>query len=254
MGTFEQDVSGIGALADQVRRQLYLFVCAQPGPVSRDQAADAVGIAQHRAKFHLDRLEADGLLESGYARTTGRTGPGAGRTAKLYHRTQRDISVSLPDREYELAGRMMAEAISESTRTGEPVADTLHRAATAAGQAMVDGADGSADSPDRALAVATKVLQDNGYEPRREDDRIVLANCPFHSLAGEHPALVCGMNLSLLTAMSGSLAGRRLQARLAPAAGRCCVVLTAPTVDEAAGSPEGADAAASGVSDGEQPV
>ncbi len=72
----QRDAAGIGALADPVRRQLYRFVCAQPGLVSRDQAADAVGIPHHQAKFHLDRLTAEGLLESEYARLTGRSGPG----------------------------------------------------------------------------------------------------------------------------------------------------------------------------------
>ena len=95
-----RDAAGIGALADPVRRQLYQFACAQPAPVSRDQAADAVGIPHHQAKFHLDRLTAEGLLETGYARLTGRSGPGAGRTSKLYRRAHRDIAVSLPQREY----------------------------------------------------------------------------------------------------------------------------------------------------------
>ncbi|REO55222.1 transcriptional regulator, partial [Mycobacterium tuberculosis] len=45
---------------DPVRRQLYQFVCSQSMPVSRDQAADAVGIPRHQAKFHLDRLTAEG--------------------------------------------------------------------------------------------------------------------------------------------------------------------------------------------------
>ena len=79
MRDFDRNVTGIGVLADPVRRQLYEFVCSQAEPVSRDQAAEAVGIARHQAKFHLDRLEAEGLLETDYVRLTGRTGPGAGR-------------------------------------------------------------------------------------------------------------------------------------------------------------------------------
>jgi predicted ArsR family transcriptional regulator len=60
----DRDAAGIGALTDPLRRQLYLFVCAQPHPVSREVAADALGLAPHQAKFHLDRLERDGLLDS----------------------------------------------------------------------------------------------------------------------------------------------------------------------------------------------
>ena len=95
----ERDAAGIGALADPVRRRLYLYVCSRPEPVGRDEAAAAVGVARHQAKFHLDRLEADGLLESEFARLSGRSGPGAGRTSKLYRRTDREIAVSLPERE-----------------------------------------------------------------------------------------------------------------------------------------------------------
>ena len=53
--------------------------------VSREQAARAAGVPVHRAKFHLDRLEAEGLLRSSYARTSGRTGPGDAleRTARV---------------------------------------------------------------------------------------------------------------------------------------------------------------------------
>src|SRR5215471_6087707 len=131
-----RDAAGIGALADPVRRELYRFVCAQPAPVSRDQAADAVGVPHHQAKFHLDRLTAEGLLESDYARLTGRSGPGAGRTSKLYRRAGRDIAVSLPQREYELAGRLMATAIARSASTGEPVVEVLNRIAHEYGQTI----------------------------------------------------------------------------------------------------------------------
>lgn len=44
----QRDAAGIGALADPVRHRLYQFVCDQPAPVTRDQAADAVGIPTTR--------------------------------------------------------------------------------------------------------------------------------------------------------------------------------------------------------------
>jgi hypothetical protein len=37
-------VAGVAALADPVRRDIYLYVSDQPAPVSRDQASDALGI------------------------------------------------------------------------------------------------------------------------------------------------------------------------------------------------------------------
>ncbi|KBZ63574.1 hypothetical protein K875_02284 [Mycobacterium [tuberculosis] TKK-01-0051] len=221
----ERDAAGIGALADPVRRQLYRFVCSQPGLVSRDQAADAVGIPHHQAKFHLDRLTAEGLLETEYARLTGRSGPGAGRTSKLYRRAGRDIAVSLPQREYELAGRLMATAIARSAGTGEPVAEVLNRVAREYGRAM---AAGSAPPTDAGVAMqrAIRLLRRYGYEPRFSESEVELANCPFHALAQEQTELACTMNHALITGVADALAPHGPDVRLCPGPERCCVVLT----------------------------
>src|ERR671917_186479 len=135
------DVAGISSLADPVRRQLYRFVCSQAEPVSRDQAAAAVGIPRHQAKFHLDRLEGEGLLQSDYVRLTGRTGPGAGRPAKRYRRGSRELSVTLPPREYDLAGHIMAEAITDHASAATPIAEALTEAAAAHGRAIAADSD-----------------------------------------------------------------------------------------------------------------
>ena len=140
---------GSGRWPIRSRRRLYEFVCAQPAAVSREQAAVALEIPLHQAKFHLDKLEAEGLLDTDYARLSGRTGPGAGRTSKLYRRAARDIAVSLPDREYQLAGRLMADAIAESAASGTPVIDALHRVAHAHGRSLGDSAVAEGDPPAR---------------------------------------------------------------------------------------------------------
>jgi predicted ArsR family transcriptional regulator len=228
--TLERDAAGIGALADPVRRQLYQFVCAQPAPVSRDQAADAVGIPHHQAKFHLDRLTAEGLLESDYARLTGRSGPGAGRTSKLYRRARRDIAVSLPQREYELAGRLMATAITRAAGTGEPVVEVLNRVARDYGQTIGATTTLGASPPKDAagaLQRAVTVLSEYGYQPRFTDSEVELANCPFHALAREQTQLACNMNHALITGVADALAPHSPDARLCPGPDRCCVVLTA---------------------------
>jgi predicted ArsR family transcriptional regulator len=221
----DRDAAGIGALADPVRRRLYQFVCAQPAPVSRDQAADAVGIPHHQAKFHLDRLTAEGLLECDYARLTGRSGPGAGRTSKLYRRARRDIAVSLPQREYELAGRLMATAIARSAGTGEPVVEVLSRVARDYGQTIGATKRPPADAA-AALDRVVTVLSRYGYEPRFADGEVELANCPFHALAQEQTELACNMNHALITGVADALAPHGPDARLCPGPDRCCVVLT----------------------------
>ncbi len=230
MDGLRRDAAGIGALADPLRHQLYRFICSQPAPVSRDQAADALGIARHQAKFHLDRLEAEGLLESDYARLTGRSGPGAGRTSKLYRRADRDIAISLPHREYELAGRLMAEAIAGSAATGVPAVEVLHQIAHDYGRTIGDAAvnEGRRTPVDAesALELAAAVLTEHGYQPRRIEGEMRLDNCPFHALAQQQTELVCGMNHALICGVAEALSPHSPHARLEPQPEKCCVVLT----------------------------
>jgi len=223
MNDFTRDVTGISALGDDLRRELYLFVSSQAAPVGREQAAKALGVPAHQAKFHLDRLEEAGLLESEYVRLTGRSGPGAGRPAKVYRRRAEEISVSLPGREYALAGELMAAAIDEAVDQSTPVAEALARAARSRGKDIGITATG-AGTP---LQVAAETLSRFGYEPRIEDDQVVMANCPFHALAKTHTKLVCEMNHALLGGLCDQVGG--LKAALEPADGRCCVLLRETT-------------------------
>jgi predicted ArsR family transcriptional regulator len=213
----EARLEAVAALAEPTRRRLYDHVVRQPGPVSRDEAAAAVGVPRATAAFHLDRLADDGLLEVTRARRTGRSGPGAGRPAKLYRRPGTTVSVSLPERRYDLAGELLAAAVEEAERTGERPAAVLARRARAAGEEL--GRGGS------ALAV----LEGCGFEPRPAGDgdegAVVLANCPFHVLAAGHTELVCGMNVRLVEGVLAGAGEGRLVARLAPAEGLCCVRL-----------------------------
>jgi predicted ArsR family transcriptional regulator len=219
----ERDAGGVGALADPVRRELYDFVCGQSGPVSRDGAASALCMPRHQVKFHLDRLEQAGLLDAVYARPEGRGGPGAGRPAKLYRRSDREIAVTIPERRYELASRLLAEAIvAVADRAESPeLLGALDDAAAAHGTALASTLEPAADDP---LGAAVAVLQDNGYEPRRDGDCVCMVNCPFHALAQSHTELVCRMNHALLAAMADALSPS-VEARLEPSPDRCCVVL-----------------------------
>jgi predicted ArsR family transcriptional regulator len=220
-GDFAAQVGRVGALAEPARRDLYLYVVGRPEPVSRDQAAADVGVARHTAKFHLDKLVAEGLLSTEFRRLSGRTGPGAGRPTKLYRRAERQIAVTLPERHYDLAGQILASAIEEAARSGIPVVEAVQVAAAAAGRRIGSGR----GTPVRSLDDVVRVLSGNGYEPRIEDAAVVLANCPFHALARDHTALVCGMNLHLLGALLDVLGGTEVHPRLEPAPHRCCVVV-----------------------------
>lgn len=225
---FDARVEGVAALGEPVRRALYRYVVAQPAPVSRDEAGEGIGVARHTAKFHLDKLVDEGLLEVEFRRPPGRGGPGAGRPAKLYRRSSRDVEVSLPERRYDLAGRLLARAITDAEREAIPVSEALSRSARDAGSALGHEARtrvGRRPSRKALTAATCQLLADLGYEPRTEGEGVSLANCPFHALAADYAELVCSMNRELLTGVLVGLGHAGLDACLEPAPGMCCVRL-----------------------------
>jgi predicted ArsR family transcriptional regulator len=224
---FASQVSGISALAEPARRALYLYVAAQPDPVSRDQAAEGTELPRHTAKFHLDKLVDEGLLDTDFRRLSGRRGPGAGRPTKLYKRSARQVAVTLPARQYELAGEVLAAAVDDAAQNGVPIVDAVRRAAAAAGHRL-GAAEGKriGDSPAGTFDGICAALAAYGYEPRKQADTLVLANCPFHALARDHTELVCTVNLHLIAAMLEELGHPAQLARLDPAPDRCCVTMT----------------------------
>lgn len=217
---FHAHVSGIGALADDTRRSLYQYVCAQREPVGREQAAKALGLAQHNVNFHLDRLVEEGLLDVEFRRLSGRSGPGAGRPSKLYKRSTTQFEVSLPPRRYDLMGEILASAVTLETQ-GESMSDALRDAAYAEGVEI--GTEGRALDDSGTPEALAKVLATQGYEPHLADGVITLTNCPFDALAQKHTELVCGLNEHLVQGMADGLGCGGIDACLEPEPGCCCV-------------------------------
>ena len=222
----ERQLDHLAVLGDPMRRALYLYISSQGDEVSRDQAARALRISRALAAFHLDKLVEAGLLEASFRRLSGRSGPGSGRPSKLYRRSAQQIDVTLPARRYELAARLLAQAMSEQ---GEAPGAALEQAAEAWGRQMGAEARGRPGSrPDfaRPLRRALDALRAAGFEPRQDSNGdITLENCPFAALQRETPTLICGMNLAVCRGLVAGLQAPRWTARLEPRAGRCCVVI-----------------------------
>lgn len=206
MSTEEDEAfAALGVLSDPLRRKLYRHVAASAGEVGRDDAAQAAGVSRSLAAFHLDKLVAAGLLAVSFRRLSDRTGPGAGRPAKMYRRADGEHAVSLPPRSYDTAGRLLADVVERAGLDRE-----LQAAAKAAGAADPD-----------AKGDLVEVLGARGYLPFWDGDTLRLANCPFHALADEFRALICGMNLALVEGM----ASEEWSASVDPCPGGCCVSL-----------------------------
>jgi len=215
-------LSAVAALAEPTRRRLYEHVVGQSDPVSRDEAAAATDVPRATVAFHLDKLVDEGLLDVVFERRTGRTGPGAGRPSKLYRRAECDVAVSLPERRYDLAGGLLAAAMDEAESSGKPPREALARQAFGRGRELGRSAR-AANTGAPGREVVLQVLEEQGFEPRADDDAVTLANCPFHALAADHTELVCGMNLQLLGGVLEGAGADDLTACLHPTPGHCCV-------------------------------
>ena len=223
--TAERPLAAVCGLDDPVRRKLYDYVSGRGAPVGRDEAAAATGIGRPLAAYHLDKLVSLGLLLADYRRIGGRRGPGAGRPAKVYARSQTEFVVSLPPREYELAASLLAQGV-DADPTGSALAG-LKLAARQHGAAL--GRAARTEGADRIgrLRTTQETLAAHGFEPVTDQGGgLSVRNCPFHRLAVRHPDVVCAMNLALIEGIVAAIgAGDELHPALDPAPGRCCVVV-----------------------------
>jgi predicted ArsR family transcriptional regulator len=207
-------LAAVSTLDDPVRRQLYEYVTERDAPVSRDDAANAVGIGRTLAAYHLDKLADADLLAVSYQRPAGRGGPGAGRPAKLYTRTPIEIVVSVPPRDYVLLARLLVSSIEQDSDGA--VRAALNHAARDAGRCAARDAGGD----------VMAALRDCGYLPHADvDGCISLQNCPFHSVAKDHLDVVCALNLELVEGVIDGSSRPDAHAELTPRPGRCCVVV-----------------------------
>jgi predicted ArsR family transcriptional regulator len=210
-----QDLAAIGLLREPVRRALYDYVASQDGEVSRNEAAEAVGVQRGLAAFHLDKLVDGGLLDATFRRLGERRGPGAGRPAKLYRRAAREVAASLPPRAYQAAAHLLAEAVEQAGAEPELYA-SARRHGEASGRQLMAG---------EAKPTAERALAALGYEPYQDGEALRLRNCPFSTLAREFPVVTCGMSLALIEGLLAGLGAAGVSASMDPAPGRCCVAI-----------------------------
>jgi len=221
-------IRAVAALDEPSRRALYAFIRDARRPITRDEAAEAIGISRKLAAFHLDKLVDAGLLRAHYARA-GRVG----RAPKAYQPSNLDISVNIPDRSHDILATILVDAVL-TENSSERARDAAIRVAQAEGEAVGvserarvrPGRLGS----ERALTLAAGLLARHGFEPSRETPMCVrLRNCPFHPVASRAPDLVCAINHAYLSGMLTGLEASTVQAVLAPRPPDCCVELRPAT-------------------------
>jgi predicted ArsR family transcriptional regulator len=220
------DLAAVSSLDDPLRGRLYAFVSSRTEPVGRDEAAAAVRIGRALAVYHLDKLVEAGLLTASYRRPPGRSGPGAGRPAKVYSRSSIEFTVSFPARDYELAAGLLAQAVA-ADRSGQ-APDALYAAARKLGVDLGKSHHADGASHNGLRPTLESALSERGYEPLHDDaGTLRMHNCPFRHLAELQPKVVCHMNLALIQGLVEGLGGDNLSPVIDPKAEHCCVAIPA---------------------------
>lgn len=227
-GSERRSIAAIAALDDDVRRGLFEHVRDAHRPITREDAAAAVGVSRKLAAFHLDKLVAVGLLSARYEALEPRR---VGRAPKVYELASTDIAVSVPSRRHGVLAEILIDALV-ADRTGERGDQAAMRVAHSYGEQL-----GAAEherlrpgrlGAERALGVASALTERYGFQPcRTAGGAVRLRNCPFHPLAQQAPELVCAINQHFLSGMLTGLHARGVEARLDARPGECCVELRA---------------------------
>lgn len=154
--------------------------------MSADDAAAALGVHRSVARSRLERLLQAGLLEKSFERRSGRTGPGAGRPAKLYSAAPEPHALEFPPRRLPaLVGRLLDEVPAEGRehalrKAGEAFGRDLARAARLRPRTRLK-------SGLEAVCAAVRSLGFHAALDRIEGDMAVITTptCPLRPLVTE---------------------------------------------------------------------
>jgi DNA-binding transcriptional ArsR family regulator len=180
----ERRLDALASLAEPVRLALYWCVAGREQGLGRDEAAAAVGISRKLAAYHLDKLAEAGLLEVRFERRGGRSGPGAGRPAKIYLRSARWRSPCQPETTSSSPScsptrcRRTPRAPRAPRSSGRP-APPAPRTPSTRTRAMGGRV---------TLPACTRCWPGTGYEAYDDEGVTRLRNCPFERLAQTHRA------------------------------------------------------------------
>ncbi len=204
---FDRSVGDVAAsLGDPTRRGIYMSVRESAEPVTATQIAELFGIHPNVARHHLDRLAGDGYLRVTRKRRSGSTGPVAGRPAKCYEATSKEIAIQYPPRRHQLLSELLARVIErvapeEGPRIAEEVG--LEYGRELAAEIGLPEESGF----DAAVGAVARAMMGVGFEMQAQptDRQLLTSHCPFGKTAADHPELVCKLDQGIVRGLMETL-------------------------------------------------
>ncbi len=198
--TFDQQVADLtSSLGDATRRGIYVTIRESDDPLTASEIADVFGIHPNVARHHLDRLSADG-----YLRVETRRGrePGAGRPAKSYAASNKQIDLRFPGRRGNVLLELLLRLVGELGADVDIPAHALSVGRTygreLAGELGPSDAEGYFEAVTALARAMSKAGFDVGADPDAED-QLLTNQCPFGEMALSHPSVICSLDQGIVS-------------------------------------------------------
>jgi predicted ArsR family transcriptional regulator len=178
----------LAAAGDPQLRRILVFARGRRDPFTAAEAAVALGVHRNVARSRLDRLAEAGFLDVAFERLGGRSGPGAGRPAKVYRVAQELEGIEFPDRRFVDLISLLVEKVPARVRSQalrEAGEDFGRKLAAAAGMRPSRNLGSGLDS----VCVALGSLGFQASVVSLDGDRAELASstCPLRPLVVRCP-------------------------------------------------------------------
>lgn len=194
------------ALGDPTRRAIFIAVRESGEPMTTSGVAELFSIHANVARHHLDKLAADGYLRVTHRRQGGRRGPGAGRPAKHYEATSKEIDLHFPGRRADVLIELLLRIVDRAgVRDLPAVAEQvgLDYGREIAGEIGTPGERGY----DEAVKAVAEAMTGVGFHmsPDLDGHRLLTSFCPFGEAATGHPDVVCSLDRGLVRGLFSQL-------------------------------------------------
>lgn len=191
------------ALQSSARRRALDVLAESRHPLDAQAVAEALDVHVTTARFHLDQLEAAGLVQR---RPAHENRPGRPRMVYTVSATVREADAR------EQLIEVLARALGDSVSGGATRAGTSP--AVHAGEMWADDlAEPTTADPVHELV---GVLDSLGFEPELGDGQILMHACPFRTAAKDRPDVVCAVHRGLIERMLDGSANSEGGSRLHP--------------------------------------
>ncbi len=203
--TLDRRISDLtAALGDPTRRAIYIAVRESAEPLTTSQIAGLFEIHPNVARHHLDRLADEGYLQVSHRRPGG--AERAGRPAKCYEVTDKEVTVHFAPRRFEMLAEMLFKVIEELEV--ENVSEIAERVGRSYGEQLASEI-GAQDEPgyDGAVQAVASAMTGLGFsmDPDVAGQRLLTSHCPFGETATNHPEVICSLDRGIVSGLFGAL-------------------------------------------------